>query len=96
VIDGSKVITGKQSGDSAIETKTFAVDIIILGRDCGITPSGNGVHSEFVASKKRQLITCEGVPPTLAPRLSKALYKGLGHQGPLDYVIEHVGNHRKC
>jgi hypothetical protein len=41
ILGGSAVITGKQSGNQNIETMTFAADIFISGRDCGVTLSGS-------------------------------------------------------
>jgi hypothetical protein len=45
VLGGNAVITGKPNGEENIETMTFEVDIIVLGRDCAVSPSGSHVRS---------------------------------------------------
>jgi hypothetical protein len=38
VFGGSAVMSGKSTRDENIDTVTFVVDTITLGRDCGISP----------------------------------------------------------
>jgi hypothetical protein len=45
VLRGSAVITGAPIEDQNIETMTFGIDLIVLGRDCGIPPSGSHIPS---------------------------------------------------
>jgi hypothetical protein len=45
VLGASAGMTGEPTGDQNIETMTFGVDIIILGRDCSVTPSGSHIQS---------------------------------------------------
>jgi hypothetical protein len=44
VLGGSTEITGKPSGDQNTEIMTFGVDIIVRGRDCGVTLSGSYIR----------------------------------------------------
>jgi hypothetical protein len=47
----SAEFSGKSSGGQNIETMTFGVDIIVLGRDCEMTSSGNHGRSRSAAEK---------------------------------------------
>jgi hypothetical protein len=45
VLGGGAGITGKPIEDQNIETMTFGINIIVLGQDFGVTPSGSHIHS---------------------------------------------------
>jgi hypothetical protein len=53
VFGGSAAMTGKPTGDQNIDTMTVGVDMITLGRDCGISPSGTHIRSKSTAYKTR-------------------------------------------
>jgi hypothetical protein len=39
---------GKLIGDHNMRLMTFGVDMIVLGRDCGVSPSGSHIRSRSV------------------------------------------------
>jgi hypothetical protein len=39
VLEGSLAIAEKPAGDQNVEAVSFSIDLIVLGRDCGIAPS---------------------------------------------------------
>jgi hypothetical protein len=48
ILDGSVAITEKLTGDQNMEIMTLAVDMIVLGRYCDISPSGSRISSNSV------------------------------------------------
>jgi hypothetical protein len=45
VLGRNAVIDRKPNADQNIETMTFVVDIVVLGRDCGVAPSRSHIRS---------------------------------------------------
>jgi hypothetical protein len=48
VLDESMAITEKLTGDQNMEIMTLAVDMIVLGQYCDISPSGSRISSNSV------------------------------------------------
>jgi hypothetical protein len=53
VLGGCPVITGKPIGDQNMEIMTTVVDMIVLGRDCGISPSESRIRPKSIAQKNQ-------------------------------------------